>query len=74
MTSFSQGSPCMNLFSQEGSCMTYVELRAPHRGYFPFTRKVTKGVPKTSWFLDFQRRGSRMTPFEPPHVGSNCAR
>ena len=27
----------------------------------------TKGAPKTSWFLDFQRRGSCLTPFEPPY-------
>ena len=26
----------------------------------------TKSTPKTSWFLDFRRRGSHLTPFEPP--------
>ena len=37
------------------------------RGPFPIARKWTKGAPKTSWFLDFQRRGSCLTPFEPPY-------
>ena len=34
----------------------------------------TKSTQGTSWFLDLQRRGSFLTPFEPPYIGSQCAR
>ena len=34
----------------------------------------TKSTPKTSWFLEFQRRGSYLTPFEPPCIGSQYIR
>ena len=34
------------LRTEESSNLLFVELRAPHRGIFPFTRKDTKGVSK----------------------------
>ena len=34
----------------------------------------TKSTQGTSWFLDLQRRGSYLTPFEPPYIVSKCAR
>ena len=34
----------------------------------------TKSTQGTTWFLDLQRRGSYLTPFEPPYIGSKCAR
>ena len=34
------------LRTEDSANLSFVELRAPHRGIFPFTRKDTKGVSK----------------------------
>ena len=34
------------LRTEDSANLPFVELRAPHRGIFPFTRKDTKGVSK----------------------------
>ena len=43
-------------------------------GPFPVARKWTKGAQGTTWFLDLQLKGSSMTPFETPCIGSQYIR
>ena len=52
-----QGSPCRK---------DYGATRPIPAETFLCEESFTKSTPKTSWFLEFQRRGSSVTPFEPP--------
>ena len=59
--------PTPAVLLQEGSCRKdYGATRPIPAETFLCEESFTKSTPKTSWFLEFQRRGSSVTPFEPP--------